>query len=280
MQTHYLSVYEKSMPESLTFGEKLRTAVKAGFNGVEISVDETDAKLERVLNKATGKAIISEIRAAEIPVKTMCLSGQRKYPFGSRDKKTREKSFDIIKGAIDFSYDAGLRIIQLAGYDVYYEESGPDTEEMFIEGLRFAAEYAAQAGVLLGFETMETPFMNTAEKSMRFVKLINSPYLKVYPDLGNIRNGTDNYINDLKSAEGNILAIHVKDTKEGIYRNLRLGEGRVDFVNCFAELLRQKVGIFNCEIWYDGKSDPVDFLSSNRKFAEDCLEKAERIIAL
>ena len=37
---------------------------------------------------------------------------------------------------------------------------------------------ASQKGILLGFETMETPFMNTVEKSMRFVELVKSPYLQ------------------------------------------------------------------------------------------------------
>lgn len=49
---------------------------------------------------------------------------------------------------------------------------------------------ASQKGILLGFETMETPFMNTVEKSMRFVELVKSPYLQVYPDSGNLMNAS------------------------------------------------------------------------------------------
>ena len=37
----YISVYEKSMPDSLTFKEKAEIARAAGFDGIEISVDET-----------------------------------------------------------------------------------------------------------------------------------------------------------------------------------------------------------------------------------------------
>ena len=43
---------------------------------------------------------------------------------------------------------------------------------------------AAKAGVMMGFETMETEFMNTVEKAMVYVNRVNSPYLNVYPDLG------------------------------------------------------------------------------------------------
>ena len=43
-----LTVYEKAMPGSLTWQEKLVAAKSAGFDGVEISIDETDAKLARL----------------------------------------------------------------------------------------------------------------------------------------------------------------------------------------------------------------------------------------
>ena len=32
--------------------------------------------------------------------------------------------------------------------------------------------------------------MNTVEKSMRFVELVKSPYLQVYPDSGNLMNAS------------------------------------------------------------------------------------------
>ena len=39
---------------------------------------------------------------------------------------------------------------------------------------------------MLAFETMETPFINTVEKAVYWVNKVNSPYLAVYPDLGNM----------------------------------------------------------------------------------------------
>jgi len=40
---------------------------------------------------------------------------------------------------------------------------------------------AAKEGVQLGFETMETPFMDTTAKAMHYVDIVNSPYLGVIP---------------------------------------------------------------------------------------------------
>jgi len=52
---------------------------------------------------------------------------------------------------------------------------------------------AARYGIILAFETMETEFMNTIEKAMYYVNEVNSPYLQVYPDLGNITNAAVMY---------------------------------------------------------------------------------------
>ena len=273
-KNYYLSLYEKALPDSMSLGEKWELAKACGYDGIEISVDESDGRLARVLDPAVKSATLKELRENGIPVRTMCLSGQRRFPFGSRDESVREKSMELVCRAIDFSQEAGIRVIQIPGYDVWYEERGKDTEAFFAEGLKAVIPYAAAHGVILAFETMENDFMNTAEKAMRYVSEIASPYLTVYPDLGNIRNGTEDPIGDLRTARGHIAAAHLKETVEGVYRNMEYGEGRVDFVGCLKELLTQNVGIYNCEFWYDGKSYPADFITRNRRYIENCFAKA------
>ena len=41
-----LGLYEKSMPSTLTWVEKLTIAKKSGFDYLEISIDESDANLQ------------------------------------------------------------------------------------------------------------------------------------------------------------------------------------------------------------------------------------------
>lgn len=73
----------------------------------------------------------------------MCLSGHRKYPLGSSDPAVCTRSIEIMEKAVRLAADLGVRIIQLAGYDVYYEDSTPDTAARFLENLSFAAMLAA-----------------------------------------------------------------------------------------------------------------------------------------
>ena len=125
MKNYYLGLYEKSMPNTLTLEEKLRQAKASGFDFMEISIDETDAKLSRLdMTREERKALVDAMYQAGLPIKTMCLSGHRKYPLGSRDESVRARGLEIMEKAIQLACDLGLRIIQLAGYDVYYEEGG------------------------------------------------------------------------------------------------------------------------------------------------------------
>lgn len=269
MNSIALGLYEKSMPNHMSIEEKLLLAKKAGYDYLELSVDETSEKLARL------DMPIDEIykwrRLTEkigLPIWSMCLSGHRKYPLGSMDLAIRKQSVDILKKAVILSDRLGIKIIQLAGYDVYYEKSSQETEKFFLENLMECVSFAARYGIILAFETMETSFMNTVEKAMAVVDKIKSPYLQVYPDVGNIANGAEDSILDLKKGEGHIVAAHLKETVPGVFRDMQFGEGQVDFDACIQELTRQKTSLFVTEFWYDGKSDPLSYLLRSRKFFE------------
>lgn len=45
---YLLGLYEKAMPNTLSVREKLFATKKAGFDFMEISIDETDEKLSRL----------------------------------------------------------------------------------------------------------------------------------------------------------------------------------------------------------------------------------------
>ena len=48
MKMYEIGLYEKAMPGELSWREKLLTAKELGYDFVELSVDETDAKLARL----------------------------------------------------------------------------------------------------------------------------------------------------------------------------------------------------------------------------------------
>ncbi len=281
MANYLLGLYEKSMPGTLTWAEKLQAAKNAGFDYVEMSIDETDAKLSRLdLPQSGWDEIAAAVRAVGIPFGSICLSGHRKYPFGCPDPEKQKRSLDIMQKAVNLAAYLGIRTIQLAGYDVYYEEGSEKTRADFLTNLKKATLMAAKAGVQLGFETMETPFMDNVKKSMAYVNKVNSPYLGVYPDSGNITNAAliygDDVAEDLLSGEGHIVAVHLKETVPGKYREIPYGTGHVDFDKVIKTSWDIGVRRFVTEFWYLEGTDWQEELKKANDFMRVRFAKVDR----
>ena len=273
-KAYTLGLYEKAMPNELSFKEKLEAAKTAGFDFVEISIDETDEKLNRLtMSPAARMELVNVMNLTGLPIRTMCLSGHRKYPLGSNELHIRNKGMEIMKRAIELADDLGIRIIQLAGYDVYYEDPNEQTKQYFAENLKKAAQMAASAGVTLGFETMETEFMNTVEKSMKYVSMVSSMYLGVYPDIGNITNAAKMYgidvLEDLRTGKGHLAAMHLKETMPGVFREVPFGKGHVDFERAIKTAWELGVRKFVTEFWYVGNPRwQQDLLDANQRMTK------------
>jgi len=280
MERYQLGLYEKGMPGSLSLPEKLKATKAADFDYMELSIDETEAKLARLLwTKSEICALSSAMTDEGVPIKSICLSGHRRYPLGHPDPAIRRRSLEIMQNAIVLAARLGVRIIQIAGYDVYYEPSTEDTKERFAENLAVSVEMAAREGVVLAFETMETEFIDTVGKALRWVNEIQSPYLQVYPDSGNITNAAMRYgadpLDDLRSGRGHVVALHLKEAKSGVYRNLRYGEGRVDFPAMAATAFGLGVRMFVGEFWDNGEAGWRDTLRSSGQFLRRALAEGE-----
>jgi len=273
-----LGCYEKAMPNTLTIKQKLFYAKVAGFDFLEISIDETDDKLSRLdLSDKEIEQIRQAIIDFDFPILTMCLSGHRKYSLGSHDLEIQKKSLEIMEKACIFAQKLGLRIIQLAGYDVYYEEHDDFTQKYFEINLQKCVDIASKYGILLGFETMETPFMDTVEKSMKYVSSINSPYLNVYPDLGNLTNSSRIYQvsieNDIETGKGKIIAAHLKEIIKGHYREIPFGKGDTLYDEAIGILKSLNVRIFTGEFWYTGNIDWEKDLEFANQYLRDKLSR-------
>ncbi len=278
MKAYTLGLYEKAIPSDLSWREKLTAAKQAGFDFLEISIDETDAKLSRLdMSQEERAGLLSMMNGVGLPIRTMCLSGHRKYPLGSNDPEICKRGMEIMEKAIILAEDLGVRIIQLAGYDVYYEEGSEETRARFEENLKKATDMAAKAGVVMGFETMETEFMNTVEKAMKYVNIVNSSYLNVYPDLGNITNAAVSYgtdvLQDLETGRGHLCAMHLKETVPGKFREIPFGTGHVNFEAGIQKAWELGVRKFVTEFWYVGNEKWRDDLAFANQMMTAILNK-------
>ena len=228
-----IGLYEKALPQNLTWAERLTWAKKLGFDFLEMSIDESDERLARLAWTPSQLQELYQLMVKEdFFIHSLCLSGHRRFPLGSLNKETREKGRKILSQAIRLAHQLNIRVIQIAGYDVFYEEKTAETREFFLQGLKKGVEEAAQYGVILAVEIMDDPFMNSIQKFLEIKEQIPSPFLHVYPDF---------HLKD---------TFAVTDTFEGKFREVTFGEGCVDFTGLLKTLKRLNYsGPFLIEMW-------------------------------
>ncbi len=260
-----IGIYEKALPKNMSWAERLAAARTAGYDFVEMSIDESDERLARLdMPRSERLDLVKTVLDSGLRIPSVCLSGHRRFPFGGRDAAVRERARDMMRKAIDLCLDLGIRNIQLAGYDVYYEEHDAGTEERFLEGMEWSAALAAARQVMLSMEIMDTPFMNSVSKWKWWDKRIQSPWFTVYPDVGNLTAWNNDVAKELDIGIDRIAALHLKETRKvtrdfpGLFRDMAFGDGEVDFVLVFKTLKRLNYrGAFLVEMWTEKAADPV-----------------------
>ncbi len=246
-----LGVYEKALPNCFTWEEKCFAAKQAGYDFIEMSVDESDLRLSRLEEIETlTNTLTPLLKKYNLSIRSLCLSAHRRFPFGSADPLKRARAYDIMQKAIKLADALNIRNIQLAGYDVYYEDSTETSKTFFLNGLIDAAKLAERHNIMLSLEVMDTPFMGTIERAMRYVEQVSSPYLKVYPDLGNLTQFSPHPEQELTNHIAHVVAIHLKDTQKTVFKEVPFGEGTVNFVSLFKTLQSLNYqGPFLVEMW-------------------------------
>ena len=242
-----LGIYEKALPAGECWLERLQLAKTLGFDFVEMSVDETDDRLSRL--------------------------------DWSREQRLAQ-GLEIMRKAIQFAQDVGIRVIQLAGYDVYYQEANNETRRRFRDGLKESVEMASRAQVTLAMEIMDYPLMNSISKALGYAHYLNNPWFQLYPDIGNLSAWDNDVQMELQAGIGHIVAVHVKDTKPGVFKNVPFGEGVVDFERCF-ETLKQSgyCGPYLIEMWSETAEDPAAEVAKARDWVKARMAKAGMVEA-
>ena len=267
-----VGLYEKALPAAWPWEQRLAAAAAAGYDFIDISIDESDMRLARLDWSGSERANLRQaIANTGTPILTMCLSGHRKYPMGSHSAQVQRQGLDIMRKAIDFAADIGIRIIQVMGYDVFYEPSDAETRARFVESLQQGVQWASRAAVMLGLENVDTPYLESVEKGLGLVRELNSPWFQLYSDMANLAGAGYHPPDQLRLAAGHLVAVHVKDARPGVIRGVPFGEGIVPFRETFQVLADIGFsGPLVVEMWadMDPTGDPVNTAIAARNFVE------------
>ena len=269
-----IGLYEKALPKTLSWKERLEHSQNTGFDFLEIAIDDTDERVARLdWTRREKKEITNLVDGTGVRIQSMSLSAHRRFPLGSDSAQTRERSLDIFKKAIDLSVELGIRVILVPGADNYYQESDQQSQSWYLKNLSKGFEWASSAGVMLALENWDIQ-INTLSQTMEYVRYFNSPWFQVYPDIGNLIYAGLDVVSQLELVKGHIAALHVKDTLPGQLRYVAPGEGKVPFVDAFEKLA--EIGFqapVVLELWTEEFPNAVELVTEAGKFIRARMEE-------
>lgn len=273
-------LFEKALPKELGWEQRLNQARAAGFDFVEMSVDDTDSRIDRLDWRPKERASVRQaVSNTDVPLRSLSLSAHRRYPLGSKSSATRQIALDVFYNAIDLALDLDLRYILLAGAENYYEVRDQESQDLFLDGLGKGFERASGSGLMLALENWDIQ-IDSLTKVMCYVEHFNSPWFQAYADIGNLTFARQDTLSELDAARGHIAALHVKDTLPGQLRYVTPGEGEVPFVEAFTKLA--EMGFQSpvvLELWTENFPDALARVQAGAAFIKHKMAEGWRIAA-
>ncbi|MDD3777457.1 MAG: sugar phosphate isomerase/epimerase [Actinomycetota bacterium] len=223
--------------QDVDYREAMEESKKAGYDGVEFVLNETDGNL----NMKTTDQEVMELKkyATDLGLEVSSVGAWNlwEYNLVSDDKAIASHAKDIIKKQIDVAQICGAdTILVIPGYvgtpfapgivryDIAYERAMKAISEL--------APYAEAAKVAIGIENVWNKFLLSPIEVKSFLDEINSPYVGAYFDIGNIIyiGYPDQWIRIL---DKHIKKLHFCDCRFdqcGLGMFVDLLEGDVDYV--------------------------------------------------
>ena len=256
-----------------TWSKMFDDVANLGFDGIEISIDESDERLARLdWTEKDCLSLISQAKQSGVLLQSVCFSGQRRFPMGSADPAIVQKSLDMMRKCIRLCQSLGVRVLQVAGYDVFYEPSNSSTYRRYIDNLAKMTQIAERHGVVLAIEPVEAGVVSIT-KALDIIREINSPFLQIYPDIANMASLGIDYFPEFEAGVGHIAQIHIRDALPNFFYGVDIGTGIIDFDKTFQMFDRLHLSCpLTLETWNLENPQYLDDLRHAKQFIEQHLK--------
>lgn len=217
------------MPE-LGIDQAVERIAALGFDGLEISVLPGWTTYIETLDAAERKRILKLVNDKGLTISA--ISGHASLL--EQDPADNERNLQRLKAAIDlaveWAQDGRVPYVNTlsGGRTADWEEQ----KQLFAERLLPAAEYAEAKGVVLAMEPHVDGLVDTPQRMVEILKMVNAPALKVNFDISHF-----DILGMTTEESTSILApysvhTHVKDQRGQVpnYEFLTPGEGDFDYV--------------------------------------------------
>ena len=177
---------------AMSLNDSFALAKKAGFEGVEVALDEKNGEI--TLN-STEKELLEIKKQAEnngIELYSVASGLYWSYFLNDDDEKVRIKARDIVKKQLECASVLGCETILVIPGCVNAEFAAPgkvlDYETSYyrsLESINKVKEYAAQYKVEIGLENVWNKFLLSPLEMRNFIDSVDSEWVGSYLDIGN-----------------------------------------------------------------------------------------------
>jgi L-ribulose-5-phosphate 3-epimerase len=166
--------------EKISILEKFRIFKELGYDGIEIDTPCSEEKKQEFVaaSKETGMPIHGSVNSQHWGVR-----------MSDKDPEVRKKAVETMKKCIQDTFDVGgFSVLLVPGRVNDKADEGHDAVwSRSIECIRECIPLASKLGVQILIETVWNGFCTNPEDLKKYIDEINSPWVRVYFDIGNMQ---------------------------------------------------------------------------------------------
>lgn len=191
--------------------EALRIAAQEGFDGVELTLDESD--LTGSLERFDQAKTVAQDLGLEIP--SLATDLYWRYSLTSSDADTKATARKVLERQLEVAARLGCTTILVVPGLVTPDDPYDAVYDRALETLSHAASQAREAGVTIAVEEVWNRFLLSPLEFRTFLDTIASPFVKAYFDVGNVvlYAYPEQWIRILGER---IARVHVKDFRRAV----------------------------------------------------------------
>lgn len=180
-----------SMPADWSIQQCLEVAREAGFEGVELALDET-GELSLESNEQQVRAIAQLAADLGLELKSLATGLFWRYPLTANEHEIRGKAKSVVVKALDIASWLGADTILVVPGVVSASSANTertaygDAWDRALEALRELAPEAEERQISIGVENVWNKFLLSPVEMREFIDSVGSEYVGVYFDVGNV----------------------------------------------------------------------------------------------
>jgi len=252
------------LPKELSYLDRFRMAVDAGFQGIEMQTVENPKEAEEIKDASLSSGL---------RIHSVMNSDHWKYPLSSADPEVVGRSVTGMKTSLQnarlWRADTVLLVPAVVDPKTPYSEAFTRSQKVIREQILPVAE---ELKVIVAVEEVWNKFLLSPVEFARYVDDFRSPWLRAYFDVGNVV--FYGYPQDwIRTLGKRIVKLHLKDFAldrgNGKFYWRNIGEGDIDWVDVRKALH---------EIGYDGYMT-TEIKGGDAAYLKDVVVRLNRFLA-